>query len=272
MDRYSIEKRDREVVEKFRAAVESRERRKKNNRTRLAGMLLFMVCAGLILLYKNFSFSPEAEKPEIHKSNSTAVTRERPVQLAPSRETAAVPDKSQSVGHVAAAPGTDDSVPATERPVAPEARGVPVLAAKKEAAESIPVFTPRVKATDKNGSADVFKQASPNTGIRIAEMVTCQGVQNRQPVDRKNVFSIKEGAKPYVWMDVRSQNTPYTLRHFYYLNDRRYCVVPLEIRYPRMRTWSTITLQYPTQTGKWRVDVVTRQEDVIARVDFLVVP
>ena len=38
MNRYIIEKRDREVVEKFRAVVESKERLKKRNRIRLFGV------------------------------------------------------------------------------------------------------------------------------------------------------------------------------------------------------------------------------------------
>ena len=73
-------------------------------------------------------------------------------------------------------------------------------------------------------------------------------------------------------MDVRSEKPPFQLRHVYYLNDRRYCVVPLDIRYPRMRTWSTVSLEYPTQAGKWRVDVETREGEVLSQVEFSVVP
>ncbi|MEZ4578619.1 MAG: hypothetical protein R2875_11570 [Desulfobacterales bacterium] len=63
MDRYSIEKRDRELVERFRAKVELKEQQKKRNRMRLAAAVLVMVCVGMVFYYKSLP-GPVESGPE----------------------------------------------------------------------------------------------------------------------------------------------------------------------------------------------------------------
>jgi hypothetical protein len=266
MNRHIIEKRDQEVVEKFRTVVAAKERRKKKTRIRLVGGLLVLGCVGLIFLYKQFTPSP-VPIPSIYKSNITILSQKVDEPVPPDSKTDTpplVPDEIQ--------------IAAVEKEMYPQSLAPDKLSAasslpeKMVSSESVPVRTPQVKTSGKKGLSEIPMQLSLETDIRIAEIITCHGVENRSAVSRQNVFSLKEGAKPYVWMDVRSKKLPYQLRHVYYLNGRRYCVVPLEIRYPRMRTWSNVTLRNRNETGQWRVDVITRKGEILSQAQFTVVP
>lgn len=269
MNRYVIEKRDREVVEKFRAVVESKERLKKRNRLRLAGVFLVILCAGLIILYKNFS-SPVVSQSVSHRSNTIALNSKMVETPSLHPEEHPGPVESTPAEIAAVDPDVNDQLPVHDMP---DIQAVePVIWEKKAAPEPVPVLAPRVKTPAKIGLSEVSEQISPATDIRIAEITTCESVENRQPVSRKNEFSLQLETTPYVWMDVRSKKTPYKLRHVYYLNDRRYCEVPLAIVYPRMRTWSNVTLRHPYEAGQWRVDVVTQKGEILSQVQFSVIP
>jgi hypothetical protein len=100
--------------------------------------------------------------------------------------------------------------------------------------------------------------APPLAHIRIAQ--------------RQSVFALNQHNNPHIWMDVRSQSLPYVLKHVYYHEGRKYFEIPLAIKYPRMRTWSNITLQSPTQVGSWRVEIVTEDGTVLDQVMFRVTP
>ena len=301
MDRYSIEKRDRELVERFRAKVELKEQQKRRNRIRMAAVFLVLVCAGMVFFYRSTpapdsaaDLSPDQDA-QMHKSRAVAVSRV--TAQAPSEQRFAPPaavysessEASEDSVRTAAAESAEIDVSAGA-PAAPVSASAPEKTVKPAASEKaakpdqaivaknlktpadLPVFEPSASLSDKDGLLQKPAPVAPEGGIRIAEITVCQDVRNKQPVTRKTEFSLTQGAKPYVWMDVRSEKPPFQLRHVYYLNGRRYCVVPLDIRYPRMRTWSTVSLEYPTQTGKWRVDVETREGEVLSQVAFSVVP
>ena len=312
MDRYSIEKRDRELVERFRAKVELKEQQKRRNRMRLMAAVLVLVSAGIIFYYKSSptpDLSPDRHGQtdgqmagQMHRSTAVAVSR-GPSKAPPTPEVAspagAIPSEpfamsefsEEAVQETEMAPAekaasVEASVEAlTEAPDATlrkvpeesEATDQPMPAEKSVVAErttpaELPVLEPRDSLSGKDGLSQKPAPLKPEGSIRIAGITVAQNVRNKQPVNRKTEFSIKQGAKPYVWMDVRSETPPFELRHVYYLKDQRYCVVPLDIRYTRMRTWSTISLEYPTQIGHWRVDVVTKKGEVLSQVEFVVVP
>jgi len=266
MNRYTIEKRDKELVEKFRAVVASKERRKRMARIRLAGVLLLIACAGLMFFSKKFSQSPVPEK-EMSQSNRIALNRL--VDEINSQQ------QAEDIRVVAAEPielSEDNQGLNPQPPFLGGQSAEPVLSEINMANDPVPVLKPRVKTSGKIGISEVSKQISAKADIQIAEIVTCQSVKNRQAVFPNNQFSLQKGANPYVWMDVRSKKTPYKLRHIYYLNSRRYCTVPLAIHYPRMRTWSNVTLRHPYEAGQWRVDVVTGKGEILSRIEFTVVP
>lgn len=108
--------------------------------------------------------------------------------------------------------------------------------------------------------------------IKLASVVACKGVRNRQYLDETNVFHISETAHPYIWMEVKSEKQPFVLKHVYYFNGEKYCDVPLKIRYPRMRTWSYVTLKNPDHIGRWQVKVTGEDGEVLKQISFEVMP
>ncbi len=105
---------------------------------------------------------------------------------------------------------------------------------------------------------------------RISRLFTCSQVHARECVGEQSVFSLNEYRNPHVWMEVYSDALPYTLTHVYYHEGQKYCEVPLEIKFPRMRTWSYITLENTTQTGLWYVEIVAEDGTVLEDITFKV--
>ncbi len=107
-------------------------------------------------------------------------------------------------------------------------------------------------------------------GTRIAQKFVCSGVKDRNCLAPQTVFALKKNQNPHVWMEVYSDSVPYTLKHVYYHEGRKYVEVPLRIEYRRMRTWSYITLTGSTLVGSWHVETVAEDGTVLGRADFQV--
>ncbi len=114
--------------------------------------------------------------------------------------------------------------------------------------------------------------APPRTDFRITASRACLDVVARECVGAQAVFALHEHNVPHVWMTVHSENLPYVLKHVYYHEGERYAEVPLGITYPRMRTWSNVTLRSPTHVGAWRVEIVAENGTVVEQVEFRVTP
>lgn len=104
--------------------------------------------------------------------------------------------------------------------------------------------------------------------IRVAKSVVCKEVKERNPIGERRIFSVKENRFSVVWTEVRSKVFPRELKHIYYLNGKKYCEVPLLVKYPRMRTWSKITLRDRNQIGSWKVHIVTEEGTVLEEIGF----
>jgi hypothetical protein len=111
--------------------------------------------------------------------------------------------------------------------------------------------------------------ASPH-GSRITQLLVCSEVEDRNCIVRQSDFILRKGRNPHVWMEVYSNTVPYLLKHVYYHEGRKYVEVPLKIKYPRMRTWSYITLKDLDQLGSWHVEIVAEDGTVLGRADFKV--
>ncbi|MDY0221825.1 MAG: DUF2914 domain-containing protein [Desulfobacterium sp.] len=154
---------------------------------------------------------------------------------------------------------------------------VPPPAQKQENTETL------AKSSDSVLDNPVLKQNPPEefssqkeqgdmpSGIRIEEIISCSSVSNKQYNRPKNKFSLAQDATPTIWMNVISEDPPFTLTHVYYCNGRKYYEVPLEIKHHRMRTWSTITLRSRKHIGKWRVEVIDDNGTKLDQIEFTVV-
>jgi hypothetical protein len=131
--------------------------------------------------------------------------------------------------------------------------------------------TLKLSKEEQTGLAPELRKSPVLYHFEISRTVICEDVKSLTAVAPQSVFSLRKHRQAYVWMEVHSETVPYTLRHVYYHEGQKYCEVPLRIKFPRMRTWSNITLKNPNFIGSWRVDIVTEEEAILVQKTFEVI-
>jgi hypothetical protein len=117
--------------------------------------------------------------------------------------------------------------------------------------------------------AESGPQIADEKQITVVSTVACEAVHDRQPMVERAVFSTVDSPRVYVWMEVQSKSQPFVLKHNYYLNGKKYTEVPLQIKHPRMRTWSYVTIDKTDCIGNWRVEIV-HNDSILKTVEFQV--
>ncbi|MFP4533181.1 MAG: DUF2914 domain-containing protein [Desulfobacterales bacterium] len=297
MNDQEIENRAREVVNKFRAAVDAKDhRKKKKGKSAYAAMIggiCVLIGVSLLMLYINISDSPppetiahqsaritlDAGRTQNELPSSDAGQASKPVGLSQKK----VSPETFSEKETGKSEPLEGEMPADSKQIGSTSPDQPAESAASEAEQAEP--TESYKTTSSPEPSQT-KTEAPNKaaelqkigvdGIRIAKILACRKVENKQYVSPGTEFSIQEGSRPevWVWMDVRSDKSrlPYLLRHEYYFNGQKYAAVVLDVKYPRMRTWSNITLDHEKYAGDWRVEVVTADKQKIAEAQFTVTP
>lgn len=105
--------------------------------------------------------------------------------------------------------------------------------------------------------------AAPQT-LDVNEYAFCEGVENREPVGKKDVFSPQIG-KVYLWTVITGANEPTEIKHVWYHGEEKMAEIPLNIKYPRSRTWSCKTI-ISEWTGDWHVDIIDSKQNLIKKV------
>lgn len=118
-------------------------------------------------------------------------------------------------------------------------------------------------------TAEAASKTSDGQPISLVSAVVCEGVQDHQPLVEKHDFLTADNRRVYVWMEIRSKSQPFVIKHNYYLNGRKHSEVPLNIKYPRMRTWSYLTIDKPDHIGLWKVEII-RDDSILKTVEFRV--
>jgi hypothetical protein len=115
----------------------------------------------------------------------------------------------------------------------------------------------RATAQDPDAPAAARDQEeADDPNIELISAVACDGVRQHRPFGKKEVFDTRHARRAYVWMEVKSRQQPFVIKHVYYLDGRKYCEVPLDIAFPRMRTWSYVTFGKADPAGTWTVEIV----------------
>ena len=108
--------------------------------------------------------------------------------------------------------------------------------------------------------------------LKIIKCKACTEVLSRKCINEQYKFSIKDTPAPVIWMIAKTDNLPQTVKHVYYHNGNIYCEVPLAIKYPRMRTWSYVTMKNPSHLGSWKVQIVNDQGQILKEINFIMIP
>ena len=268
MSDHQIEDRDQEVINKFRSVVYAKERQKKKTKARRVFIAGITVCLiGLWAAYLFFSGETRTT-PVKHYSARIAIDKAGLAETAPSESLSEGAAKPQASSVTAAGENRliEKRLEVDNKPDQSNLNQTDEL---NQPAESL--------ALEAEGFSEPGELADDSLNdIRVARLVTCRKVENKQFVSPQSEFGIEADGNPdvWVWMDVHSKKSrlPYLLRHVYYFNDRKYAAVVLNIKYPRMRTWSNLTLDNEAFAGKWRVEVVTEDRQTISEAGFTIVP
>lgn len=231
MKREEIENRDQELTKKFRTIIHNKKKKNTPVNFPFGWMVLFLFLVLSSVIF--FKQKPDPPFPEDAKPQS----------------------KPQSV-----------TVPAEQpQPI------LNLATSETKSPSDSDLITPVLEPNPSAATSDQNGQSNMPPGIRIEEIISCASVTNKQYRRPKTRFSLAQDAAPKIWMEVVSQNPPFTLTHVYYCNGQKYCEVPLAIRYPRMRTWSSVTLGSADHIGNWRVEVIDGSGAILDQIEFAVV-
>jgi hypothetical protein len=107
-------------------------------------------------------------------------------------------------------------------------------------------------------------------GLRVLRAYVCKEIEESEPAEAGRSFlSPDDGILRLCCFSEIAAAEPDTVLHVWYWGDREMARVPLEVRGPRWRTWSTKRI-IEAWRGDWHVEITTRQGDVLERLEFSV--
>jgi hypothetical protein len=104
--------------------------------------------------------------------------------------------------------------------------------------------------------------------IEVTEMVFCTGVDDRIPVGADTMF-LNTVEQVYCFTKITGISDTMTVAHVWYYNDDEMARVDLAVRGDPWRTWSSKRI-VESWGGKWRVDVVTPNGEILKSMDFMI--
>ncbi len=117
-------------------------------------------------------------------------------------------------------------------------------------------------------TATVTPQEKEN--LEIEEMVFCTAVEEREPVAVDTVFADTVG-QVYCFTKIIGATDTTSISHVWYYEDEEKANVNLAVKSKSWRTWSSKKILQEWD-GKWRVDVVSSQQEIIKSEEFLIKP
>ncbi len=128
--------------------------------------------------------------------------------------------------------------------------------AAEQAAPSAPVAPP----------APTTPAAAPAAAnITVEKIAIGTSVENKEISGEAAQFD-GSVTRVYCWTKVSTDQTPATLKHVWSADGKKEAEVPLEIKYPAARTWSSKSV-WP---GSWKVEATDDQGKVLASKEFTV--
>ena len=105
----------------------------------------------------------------------------------------------------------------------------------------------------------------PESGVKVEKIVVATGVTNLEPVGEGSEFPASAGTV-YCWTKVSTASVPATIKHLWYLGDKKVFEFPLDLKFNSTRTWSRKSIK----PGDWRVDVTDEAGNVLSSISFTV--
>lgn len=108
---------------------------------------------------------------------------------------------------------------------------------------------------------------SQSTAFTVARLVTCEGIQDRTPVNVTEVFPAGTETV-YCFLEARDIAQPTDVKMVWYHGDQEVAQVPLAIgQGPRWRTYASKEMM--GMKGNWKVYLVDAADNTLASVQFV---
>ena len=112
-------------------------------------------------------------------------------------------------------------------------------------------------------------QENPNKaadqGITVDKIVAATSVDKFDPVGASTEFDASVGTV-YCWTKVNARTVPATIKHVWYLGDKKVFERSLDLKLASTRTWSSKSVK----AGSWKVEVTDDAGAVLSSVSFTV--
>jgi hypothetical protein len=108
-------------------------------------------------------------------------------------------------------------------------------------------------------------KAAGDQGLKVEKAVAATSVDNHEPAGENKEFEASAGTV-YCWTKVTAKTTPATLKHVWYVGDKKVFEKELDLKFPSTRTWSSKAVT----SGNWRVDITDNAGAVLSSVSFTV--
>lgn len=129
---------------------------------------------------------------------------------------------------------------------------------------SVLVATFLVLATATAAAAQVAEKAAPT--VEVTHAVVATGVMDREPVGAAESFPADIGTL-YFYTVFEGDFAEAELHHVWLRDGEEMARIPLRVRGPRWRTWSSKQIP-PEWNGRWTVQVVADDDQVLKAVEF----
>jgi hypothetical protein len=117
------------------------------------------------------------------------------------------------------------------------------------------------------GATPLLAQEAMTAGeLAVEKMTFCAGVEDREPIGEATEFTT-EVSRVWCWTEIVGAADTTFVTHKWYWDGENVANVELEVKYPRMRTWSYKTLT-PEMAGSWKVEVVDASGEVLKELSF----
>jgi hypothetical protein len=108
-------------------------------------------------------------------------------------------------------------------------------------------------------------KAAADQGLKVEKAVAATSVDNHEPAGENKEFEASVGTV-YCWSKITAKTTPATIKHVWYLGDKKVFEKELDLKFPSTRTWSSKSVS----PGNWRVDITDSAGAVLSSVSFTV--
>lgn len=121
------------------------------------------------------------------------------------------------------------------------------------------VVTPGLNAQDASGNL-----------LEVSKSAICSGMVNRKPVNGGVRFTTGV-EKLYCFSRISNIESATQVQHVWYFNNIERARVELPVNPPSWRTYSSKRIM-PEETGRWRVDILDNEGNVLKTLGFDIAP